>query len=373
MQPDRTKPTSRPQRQSLLSFVEDFAVRRGVPADVAAKQFRRARKLVRKPKQFFLDYLAKRPRAPGELELLKPEQAMRENGFYVVRSLFPEADRTSLAAQLHAIAKNAAEGEEWMSIDCVNRVGIVADTLFDARIHEAVRRAICSDIRFLQVSDVQFNHDHLQWHRDSAYRAPCASGAFDWDESREPYRVIKILIYLESENAGLAMLPGSHQAPPEMDRERIAELERAGRYTIVGPSDEANRHFSWEERAQPLMFCARPGDALIFDERLYHCGRRLKNGAVSRDVQGKKLTVSYVFGADNVHSARIYSYFRYVRKDLSYRALPAALTKRIEQAGLALSAGWRNHFETAPSVELEGLYRKEPPPRGRAAQQPSRM
>jgi hypothetical protein len=360
-------------RESILSFAKQIAATQGISPAEAKKQLRRARKLVRSPARFYADYLAKRYPARVAPELLSPDQALRENGFYAVRGLLPQSVRTDLAAKLHAVAKNAADGQEWMSVDCVNRVDVVADMLFDGRIHKAVRAAIGPDIRFLQVSDVQFNHDHLNWHRDSSYRAPCAAGAFDWDESRDPYRVIKILIYLESENAGLAMLPGTHQAPPTMDAERVAKHEAAGEYTVVGPKDEANRHFSAEERSRPLMFCANPGDALIFDERLYHCGRRLVDGRVVRNVEGRKLTLSYVFGADNVHSRRIYSYFRFIRNDLSYRALPQKLARRIEQAGLALSSGWGNHFEGAPAAELEGLYRKEPPARGRSAQPSSRM
>jgi FkbM family methyltransferase len=308
----------------------------------------------------FAEHMEARTQPPRTVERLTPEQALHENGFYAVRSLLPEATRTALAAKLHAVANKRVDGQEWMSVDCVNRVSVVGDTLFDARIHQAVRAAIGPDIRFLQVSDVQINHDHLNWHRDSTYRGPSAAGALDWDESRAPYRVIKILIYLESENAGLAMLPGTHRTPPLMDAEHVANLERAGKYTVVGPRDEANRHFSKDERALPLMFCASPGDALIFDERLYHCGRRMNGGRVARDAKGKKLTLSYVFGADNVHSARLYSYFRYLRKDLGYRDLSPALRQRLQKEGLALSTGWSNHFESAPAAEREGLFFREP-------------
>ncbi len=60
-------------------------------------------------------------------------------------------------------------------------------------------------------------------------------------------------------------------------------------------------------------------DLFVFDERMYHAGRRVADGKVTGYRQAAKFTLSLVFGRDNHHSERLYSYFRYARREVHYK------------------------------------------------------
>jgi hypothetical protein len=296
-------------------------------------------------------------KTPAPTVRLSSRDALRENGFYAVRGLLTAPECAELAAELKA-ELGASTSDERTGTDAVNKFATARRILLDDRVLAAVGTALGDGFRFLQVADLQYNHDHVQWHRDSPYRDAAGMYRRDWDESVDPYHVVKLIVYLESDNAGMGILPGSHRTQQDMDAAHVAELERAGQYTVLGLADEPNRRLSAEERARPAAWRAGVGDALIFDERLYHCGRRVEHDRVIRDRDGTKLTLSFVFGLDNAHSARMYSYFRYARAETRYRDLPADLVAELDQRGLVLSSGWANYFESAPE-ELRGAYLRD--------------
>jgi hypothetical protein len=297
------------------------------------------------------------PARPLAMPKLAPAEALRENGYVAVRQLFTEAECAEMARELKD-ELGVTSAAERTSTDAVNRFATARKILLDDRVLKAVGAALGDDFRFLQVADLQYNHDHVHWHRDSPYRDAAGGHRRDWDESVDPYRVAKLIVYLESDNAGMGILPGSHLVQDDMDAAHVRKLERAGDYTVIGLDNEPNRRLGAEEQARPLAWRAGAGDALIFDERLYHCGRRVEEHRVIHDQEGTKLTLSFVFGLDNAHSARMYSYFRYARAETHYRDLPPDLAAELERRGLVLSTGWRNYFETAPE-ELRGAYLRD--------------
>ena len=94
----------------------------------------------------------------------------------------------------------------------------------------------------------------------------------------------------------------------------------------------------------------KPGDILVFDERLLHCGRRLnkEKTEMSSTFFGRKATLAYVFGERNVHSWRFHSFFRHLRPELKY--LP--LKPKVESIVNNLSLWWEqldeNLFDKHP-------------------------
>jgi Phytanoyl-CoA dioxygenase (PhyH) len=287
---------------------------------------------------------------------LSAPEALGENGFDVVRQMLPATDCADLAATLKA-ELGASTGQERTSTDAVNRFDTARRLLLDDRVLTAVGAALGAGFRFLQVADLQYNHDHIHWHRDCPYRDASGRHRRDWEEP-QPYGVVKLIVYLESDNAGMGILPGSHLVEQDMNGGRISRYERAGDYTVIGLEDEPNRRLTAPERARPLAWQAGVGDALVFDERLYHCGRRVERDRVIRDREGTKLTLSFVFGHDNVHAARMYSYFRFARTENHYRSMPSDLVSELRGRGLLLSRGLGNYFATAPE-ELRGAYLRD--------------
>ena len=76
----------------------------------------------------------------------------------------------------------------------------------------------------------------------------------------------------------MGIMAGSHRTPVEMDFDGVKELEGQNEHLVIKPSDDPNRRLSPDERARPIVWSAKPGDVLVFDERMYHCGRRFRNG-----------------------------------------------------------------------------------------------
>lgn len=320
-----------------------------------AKSVRKAAKLAADPDRFFLDFFARRIAERATFRGAQWQQeSLRENGFYVVRGLFERDECARIAAILRA--QCPTNGGSFTSIDASNRHEVVRDLLFDQRVVHAVEAGLGTAPKFLQASDLQIDHDHTRWHRDSAYRDP---SGLDWDEATTPYRVVKIIVYLESDTAGLAVQPGSHASATDTHEAITARLQGDPASVIIGPRDEANRRYSASEREHAVVLCAGVGDAIVFDERLLHRGRRVDEGRITNEKSGRKLTVSWVLGADNVHSERFYSYFRYARPDLVFKEMAPALRTRLTAAGLSLRNGYGNHYEANPDT-LRGVWLRRP-------------
>jgi Phytanoyl-CoA dioxygenase (PhyH) len=290
-----------------------------------------------------------KPSQPGRtVEPLSHAEALRENGFTVFRGLFPPEECARLAAQIKAEA-GIQPGEHFTETDATNHYGSTRRVLFDERLLNAVRDSIGAEARFLQVSDLHYLHDSERWHRDSVHRAQDASDAPDWtDLEGGEFGVVKAILYLESDNAAMGIMCGSHLSPIEMDYDVVKKIENAGGQLVIDADDEPNQRFTEEEKKIPMAWRALPGDVLVFDERLYHNGRRVENGKVNANRTAPKFCLSLVFGADNRHSERMYSYFRYARRELAYRDLSENFRRELADRGLVLSNGWGNYYEQFP-------------------------
>ncbi len=297
--------------------------------------------------------------AGTEPERLTPADALRENGFVVFRSLFPPAECAGLAAQFKRDA-GITEGERFTRVDATNRVPSTRQVLFDGKLLGAVRSALDGDVRFMQVSDLHYLHDTVSWHRDSVHRARDNSQAADWSDEGGRFGVVKAILYLESSNAAMGLIPGSHASPTVMHRARTAIVEKRHAQLVVDVDDEPNRRYTAAERRRPLAWKSMPGDVLVFDQRTYHAGRRVDGGRVSGDRAGAKFTLSLVFGLDNMHSERLYSYFRYARRELGYADPAPELRAELERHDLMLSSGMTNYYEQHPEeLRLASLRKPE--------------
>jgi hypothetical protein len=294
---------------------------------------------------------------------LAPSEALRENGFTVFRELFTAPECAELA---HLLKREAGirDGVKFTKVDSTNSYPTTREILLEGRILGAVRAALGPDAKFLQVSDLHYLHDTAGWHRDSVHRAPDASEAPDWSDLDHPFGVVKAILYLESDNAAMGIMAGSQASPIAMDGPRVKAIEAAGGQIVIDSVDQPNQRFTAAEKKLPLAWKADVGDVLVFDERMYHAGRRVDDGRVTANREAAKFTLSLVFGADNHHSERMYSYFRYARKELSYRDLPADFRHELAARGLVLSHGWTNFYRRQPQelrhVHLPDLSRLTP-------------
>jgi ectoine hydroxylase-related dioxygenase (phytanoyl-CoA dioxygenase family) len=331
---------------------------------IPRRGLRAARRIARDPR--FPGTIRRRARAAIKrardsrppLETLTPAQALHENGFTIFRGLFPPDECAQLATEFKHDA-GIEEGVHFTKVDATNRIPSARKVLFDERILNAVRSSLRSECRFLQPSDLHYLHDTAGWHRDSVHRAQDNSASADWSDRDGPYGVVKAILYMESDNAAMGIVAGSHLSPIEIDRDLVKMIEKLGGQIVIDTTDEPNRRFSAGEKHVPMAWKAMPGDVLVFDERMYHAGRRVDNGKVTKNREAAKFTLSLVFGSDNMHSQRFYSYFRYARRELGYRDMPPDYRAALEAQDLVLHNGLSNYYEQYPQ-ELRLVHLRKP-------------
>ena len=77
--------------------------------------------------------------------------------------------------------------------------------------------------------------------------------------------------------------------------------------------------------ARARWIATEPGDVVIFDHRVLHCGGRTR---------GPKYSIYLGAGIQNDHFNRHWSYYRDLRSDLHYPSVPEALRERLQSEGL---------------------------------------
>jgi hypothetical protein len=194
--------------------------------------------------------------------------------------------------------------------------------ILNKRLIGVIREVIGADAKYTQHSDLHVHHGTVGWHRDSKDRN-FGLGS-DWDESKEPYRVARVAIYLQTyEESGskLGVIGGSHRRESAITRTelRAANLlrRRLGRNDVLPPVLSARA--SWIQ--------TQPGDCIIFDQRALHTGNFIR---------GPKYAVFLSYGADNAHSRAHRLYYIENRKELGYGDYPAELAAKLREENLFL-------------------------------------
>jgi ectoine hydroxylase-related dioxygenase (phytanoyl-CoA dioxygenase family) len=325
----------------------------GTARRARARAGRAARRLVRNPRlpgaiRRQADRAVDQARSDRPaLQVLSHQQALKENGFTIFRGLYSPAEVAQLAAGLKRDA-GITEGEHFTRVDATNRVPSTRQVLFDEKLLTAVRSSLSTECRFLQAGDLHYLHDTAGWHRDSVHRAEDNSASADWSDRDGPYGVVKAIVYLESDNAAMGLIAGSHLSPIAFDRDLVIRIEKIGGQLVIDAADEPNRRFSAAEKRVPMAWKAFPGDVLVFDERTYHAGRRVDDGRVTKNREAAKFCLSLTFGSDNMHSYRYYSYFRYARKELGFVKLTPDYVQALREHDLLLSSGLGNYYLKHP-------------------------
>jgi hypothetical protein len=198
--------------------------------------------------------------------------------------------------------------------------------IFDPRLLEAVHAVIGPDARYTQHSDLHVNRGAPGWHRDSAHRR-FGQGP-DWDESRTPYKIARVAIYLQSyaeSHSALGIIPGSHRKESLLNRAELLALSQANKLLRHRARQPLPGHFV---SMRAVWIKTEPGDCVIFNQRLLHSAGR---------IIGPKYAIFMSYGAENEHSRRHRHYYMYERSDLNYGDYPAELADRLRDADLYLT------------------------------------
>jgi hypothetical protein len=210
----------------------------------------------------------------------------------------------------------------WTLPDGITKDADFWPLIFHEKLVDTIRKTLGPDARYTQHSDLHVHHGTVGWHRDSKDRN-FGEGS-DWDESKEPYRVARVAIYLQTyaeSGSALGVLGGSHRRESALTKGELrgANLLRrmAGRADILLPLLSA----------RPTWVRTEPGDCVIFDQRTLHTGNF---------VRGPKYAVFLSYGVDNSHSREHRRYYIENRKDLGYGDYPPDLAVKLKEADLFL-------------------------------------
>lgn len=244
----------------------------------------------------------------------------RKNGFTTLRSLFEPQEVGFYKKELEALS--AGRKEKWTLPDGVAQHPTFWNVIFNEKILAAVRSLLGGEVKFLQHNDLHVGFSSFTWHRDSVCRS-FGKGP-DWEESVEPYQLVRVGIYLQDGAGGfrLGMVPGSHRPDRYLPTALRQDLEQkmsgmAKALTLLGADDPLDEHADW--------IATEPGDCVIFDPRTVHTGS---------DFQGTKYSFFVAYGIENQHFWNHYNYYRHLRYDLGYRSLHPDLVAKLRAAGL---------------------------------------
>jgi ectoine hydroxylase len=199
--------------------------------------------------------------------------------------------------------------------------------IFNQRLLGAVRSLIGDDIRYTQHSDLHINLHGGRYHRDNACRE-YGKGS-DWDESAEPYKVVRIAIYLsEYQNSGssLIVLPGTHRRESWLNRKEYVVWNKLRTFARNRGNNDALPHVYFSGRKRTLK--TQPGDCVIFDQRVLHAGGVLRNAY-------PKYAIFLSYGVDNAHSRYHRSFF--LKRPTYSPDVPAELQERLKAQRLLLA------------------------------------
>jgi hypothetical protein len=298
------------------------------------------------------------------------KQQLTDRGYVVLRGLLSpeEADHyRSEIQQLSGVGDADFGKKRFECPDGVSKNRQFWPLINHPKLISSVREMLGPTARYTQHSDLHAHRGGVNWHRDSACRAFGVGP--DWDESLEPYQVVRVAIYLQTyaeSHSSLGVIPGSHRyeekvsgAEEKLWWKVIALRERAGSKwsTLIRGEPLPHEMRSWNlpgglirtrPRAGaipwpppqcPVWIQTEPGDCIIFNQRLYHS---------ASPVMGPKYAVYLSYAAENEHGRNHVGYYRYIRQDLQYGPLDPELASALKSQDL---------FMEAPETrELTGAY-----------------
>lgn len=199
--------------------------------------------------------------------------------------------------------------------------------IFNERLLDTVRDLLGGDIRYTQHSDLHINLGGGRYHRDNCCRE--FSVGPDWDEREEPYKVVRIAIYLSdfyNSGTSIVLLPDTHRHESKINRMEYILWNKLRSFMRNKGFNNKLPHLFFSKKC--IRYKTNPGDCLIFDQRLMHAGGNLHS-------RYPKYAVFLAYGIDNHHSRNHRKFF--LGRPTYNSEIPSELKKRLELHGLYLN------------------------------------
>lgn len=245
-----------------------------------------------------------------------------KNGYFVVKNSFTDAEIQYYIGEFEKM--NAVKSRNaWTVPDGVVQQKAFWPIIFKEELLARIREVLGDEIRFMQHNDLHYGYSSFAWHRDSINRG-YAETYPDWQEDKEPYLIVRAGCYLqpEEDNFCLGVLPGSHRFGEQLSKEEFCDIDS---YLTKTQIAKAKLGLVDHLKEKAVWIKTQPGDCIVFDPRLIHTG-----GGFER----RKYSFFTAYGVENFHFRQHYTYYRHLRKDLGYEAIPSALVNMLKENGL---------------------------------------
>ena len=271
-----------------------------------------------------------------EYDILRNQ--LQERGYVVVRRLLSKEEAAHYVHLLEARSgiqagayQKAAAGRgfsrkgiggAWNLPDGVSKTADFWELITHERLLAVVRALLGPDVRYLQHSDLHVGFSAVAWHRDNVNRK--FNVGSDWDETAEPYRLVRVGIYLQEHavsNFELGLIDGSHRPAASVSWGRRLTEARLQALGALSYAFAPLRRWA----ANAAWIATDPGDCIIFDPRCIHSGSY---------ITGPKYSMFLAYGIENRHFAQHYNYYRRVRTELNYQDLAPELVAHLQAADL---------------------------------------
>ena len=143
------------------------------------------------------------------------KQQLVERGYVVLRGLLSPEEAAHYRSEIQKLSGVGDADFGKKRLECAD--GVSKNRPFwplidHPKLIPTIRELLGPTARYTQHSDLHAHRGGVAWHRDSACRAFGVGP--DWDESLEPYQVLRVAIYLQTyaeSHSSLGVIPGSHR------------------------------------------------------------------------------------------------------------------------------------------------------------------
>lgn len=253
-----------------------------------------------------------------------------ENGYFVLENFLSNKEISHYIDKINKIfnlnKKFTSSNDFYGCPDGVTKHNAFWSIIFNKKLILAIEKILGEKIKYTQHSDIHVNLPAGAFHRDNAYRN-FGEGP-DWDEQNFPYKVVRVAIYLtdfKESGSSLIILPKSNKNESFINKKEYVFWNYLRHYWRKYFNSNKLDHFFFTRKIKKLE--TKPGDCIIFDQRLIHAG-----GCVKGNFPKYSIFLSY--GVNNEHSLNHHKF--YLSRETYLKKLPSNLKKKLKKENLLL-------------------------------------
>ena len=257
-----------------------------------------------------------------------------KNGFVVIRNLLSHEDVKRYKLNINKVfnlperemLQTEVDNRTFTCPDGVTKFKTFWEIIFNKKLLNEVKKLLGKEIRYTQHSDLHINLGAGNFHRDNAFRE--FGNGPDWQIKDFDYKIVRVAIYLSDSNesgSSLIILPGTHKKESKINKLEL-NIWRRIRNNLRRKNLASNfPHIFFSGKKTVIK--TKPGDCIIFDQRLIHAGGVIKGIS-------PKYAIFLSYGAPNIHSINHHNF--YLSRPTYLKKISSILKKKLKAKNLLL-------------------------------------